>query len=100
MLRLMFKHRASRKQTDQGKYKKRNINGTVSLLTQFGDKHIFSEGYQTRKEIHWCNPSSKFSANFKFTTYHLDTTRIDFNLKTHRFDISSHFHSINQSQSM
>jgi len=24
----------------------------VSLLTQFGDKHTYSGGYQARKEIH------------------------------------------------
>jgi len=36
----------------------------------------------------------KFSANAKFTTYHLDITYIDFNLGTPRSEISSHLHSI------
>ena len=32
--------------------KDRKVKGTVSLLTQFGDKHNYSGGYQARKEIH------------------------------------------------
>ena len=30
----------------------KKVKGTVSLLTQFGDKHAYSGGYQARKEIH------------------------------------------------
>jgi len=37
------------------KYTKVNdkkLKGTKSLLSQFGDKHTYSRGYQARKEIH------------------------------------------------
>ena len=30
----------------------KKVKNTVSLLTQFGDKHTYSGGYQARKEIH------------------------------------------------
>jgi len=80
----MFQHRASRKQTEQGKYK-----------GQKGKRHSWFvnlvRGYQARKEIHQCNPYSKFSANSSFTTLDLGPTRIDFNLGTHRSEIPSHF---------
>jgi len=44
--------------------KNKKINGkklkdTISLLTQFGDKHTYSGGYKVRKEIHYCSPYSK-----------------------------------------
>jgi hypothetical protein len=48
----MFKHQASSKQTQQGIIKDKKVNGTVTLLTQVGDKHTYSEGYQAKKEIH------------------------------------------------
>jgi len=32
--------------------KNKKLKNTVSLLTQFGDKHTYSGGYQARKEIH------------------------------------------------
>jgi len=30
----------------------KKVKNTVSLLTQFGDKHTYYGGYQARKEIH------------------------------------------------
>jgi len=40
---------------NRSKAKKLNddkVKNTMSLLTQFGDKHTYSGGYQARKEIH------------------------------------------------
>jgi len=30
----------------------KKVKNTMSLLTQFGDKHTYNGGYQGRKEIH------------------------------------------------
>jgi len=49
MLRLMFKHKASSKQTQQGIIKDIKVNGIVGLLTQFRDKHTYSGGYLMSK---------------------------------------------------
>jgi hypothetical protein len=51
VFRLMFQHHAN-KQIKHRKINDKKVKGTVSLLTQFGDKHTYSEGYQVRKEIH------------------------------------------------
>jgi len=34
------------------KVKDKKIKGTGELLTQFGDKHTYSGGYQARRKIH------------------------------------------------
>jgi len=73
------------------KVKDEKIKGTRELLTQFGDKHTYSGGYQAMKEIHYCSPYSKFSANSSFTTLDLGPTHLDFNLGTPRSEIPSHF---------
>jgi len=48
----MFQHRASNKHNQNSKIKDKEVKGRESLLTQFGDKHTYSGGYQARKEIH------------------------------------------------
>jgi len=58
MLSLMFQHHTN-KQIIRKKINDKKVKGTVSSLTQFGDKHTYSRGYQIRKEIHWCSPYSK-----------------------------------------
>ena len=50
MLSLMFKHHANKQK--KRKNKRKELKGTEGLLTQFGDKHTYSRGYQSRKEIH------------------------------------------------
>jgi len=52
MFHLMFQHRASNKHNQNSKIKDKEVKGTESLLTQFGDKHTYSGSYQARKEIH------------------------------------------------
>jgi len=43
---------AVNKNNKENKEQKNKKKGTESLLTQFGDKHTYSGGYQVRKEIH------------------------------------------------
>jgi len=47
----MFQHHAN-KQLICKKINDKKVKGTVSLLTQFGEKHTYFRGYQARKEIH------------------------------------------------
>jgi len=61
----MFKHHANYNKQKYVKVKDKKVNCTGELLTQFSDKHTYFEGYQARKEIHYCIPYSKFSANSK-----------------------------------
>jgi len=51
MFRLMFQHRTISRIKNK-KINDRKVKNTVSLLTQFGDKHTYFGGYQARKEIH------------------------------------------------
>jgi len=51
MFRLMFQHRTICKDKNK-KINDKKVKNTVSLLTQFGDKHTYSRGYQAKKEIH------------------------------------------------
>ena len=48
----MFKHHEISITKKNKKINDKKVKNTVSLLTQFGDKHIYSGGYQARKEIH------------------------------------------------
>jgi len=50
MLSLIFQHHAN-KQIIREEINDQKVKCTVSLLTQFGDKHTYSGGYQVRKEI-------------------------------------------------
>jgi len=50
MFRLMFQHRTISINKNKKIYDKK-VKDTVSLLTQFGNKHTYSGGYQARKEI-------------------------------------------------
>jgi len=68
----------------------KKVKNTMSLLTQFGDKHTYSGGYQARKEIHSCTPYSIALSKLLFYTKDLGPTRIDFNLGTPRSEIPSH----------
>jgi len=47
-----LEHRANINKQNDANVKDKKVNGTGELLTQFGDKHTYSRGYQTRKEIH------------------------------------------------
>jgi len=47
-----LEHRASSKHKQNNKIKDKKVKGTMSLLTQFGDKHTYSGSFQARKEIH------------------------------------------------
>jgi len=47
----MFQHRKSNRNKTK-KVNDKKVKNTMSLLTQFGDKHTYSRGYQARKEIH------------------------------------------------
>jgi len=51
MFRLMFQHRMIRRNKNK-KINEKKLKDTVSLLTQFGDKHTYFGGYQASKEIH------------------------------------------------
>jgi len=52
MLCLMFKHHANNNKHKNVKVKDKKVKCTGWLLTQFGDKHTYSGGYEARKEIH------------------------------------------------
>jgi len=52
MFHLMFQHRASSKHNHNSKIKDKEVKDIESLLTQFGDKHTYSGGYQAKKEIY------------------------------------------------
>jgi len=47
----MFQHQLVNRINNK-KLNDKKVNGTESLLTQFGDKHAYSGGYQAKKEIH------------------------------------------------
>ena len=47
----MFQQRKLNRNKNK-KINDKKVKNTVSLLTQFGDKHTYSAGYQARKEIH------------------------------------------------
>jgi len=52
---IMFRSKSQHHIINRNKNKEINdkkVKNTVSLLTQFGDKHTYSAGYQGRKEIH------------------------------------------------
>jgi len=51
MFRSMFQHHEINKNKNK-KINDKKVKNTMSLLTQFGDKHTYSRGYQVRKEIH------------------------------------------------
>jgi len=51
MFRLMFQHRKVNRNKNK-KINDKKVNNTMSLLTQFNDKHTYSGGYQAMKEIH------------------------------------------------
>jgi len=63
----------------------------VSLLTQYGDKHTYSKGYQARKEIHYCSPYCITLSKLLIYTKDLGPTRKDFNLGPPRSEIPSHY---------
>jgi len=73
----------------------KKVKDTVSLLTQFGDKHTYSGGYQARKEIHYCSLYSIALSKLLVYTKYLGPTRTDFNLGTPRSKIPSHYPIIN-----
>jgi hypothetical protein len=47
-----LEHRANNNKQNMKTVKDKKAKGTGELLTQFGDKHTYSGGYQARKEIH------------------------------------------------
>jgi len=47
----MFQHYVISRNKNK-KINDKKVKNTVSLLTQLGDKHTYSGGYQARKEIH------------------------------------------------
>jgi len=47
-----LEHRADRNKQNDANVKDNKVSCTGELLTQFGDKHTYSGGYQARKEIH------------------------------------------------
>jgi len=47
----MFQHRTINRIKNK-KVKDKKVKNKVSFLTQFGDKHTYTGGYQARKEIH------------------------------------------------
>jgi len=47
----MFQHQELNRNKNK-KVNDKKVKNTVSLLTQFGDKHTYSGNYQTWKEIH------------------------------------------------
>jgi len=47
----MFQHHVISRNKNK-KINDKKVKNTVSLLTQFGDKHTYSGGYQARKETH------------------------------------------------
>jgi len=47
----MFQHHEVNRNKSK-KIKDKKVKNTMKLLTQFGDKHTYSGGYQARKEIH------------------------------------------------
>ena len=51
MFRLMFRHYENKK-IKRKKINDKKVKRHSELLTQFGDKHTYSGGYQARKEIH------------------------------------------------
>jgi len=51
MFWLMFQHHVINRNKNK-KVNHKKVKNTVSLLTQVGDKHTHSGGYQARKEIH------------------------------------------------
>jgi len=51
MFRSMFQHHVINRNKNK-EINDEKVKNKVSLLTQFGDKHTYSGGYQVRKEIH------------------------------------------------
>ena len=47
----MFQHHNINRNKNK-KINDKKVKNTVSVLTQFDDKHTYSGGYQARKEIH------------------------------------------------
>ena len=90
MFRLMFQHHTN-KQIKRRKINDKKVKNTVSLLTQFSDKHTYSRGYQVRKEIHQCSPYFIALSKLLVYTKDLGPIRIDFNLGTPRSEIPSHY---------
>jgi len=76
----MFQRHAINKITSR-KINDKKVNNTESLLTQFGDKHTYSGDYQARKEI-------------LVYTNDLGPIRLDFNLRTPRSEIPSHYPTV------
>ena len=97
MFHLMFQHRASSKYNQNSKIKDKKVKNTMHLLTQFGDKHTYSGGYQARKEIHQCTPYFIALSKLLVCTKDLGPTCIDFNLGTPRSEIPSHYPMVSHS---
>ena len=94
----MFQHHNVNRNKNK-KINDKKVKDTVSLLTQFGDKHTYSVGYQARKEIHQCSPYSIALSKLVVYTKDLGPTRIDFNLGTPRSEIPSHYPMVSHSPS-
>jgi len=86
----MFQHHVINRNKNK-KINDKKVKNTMSLLTQFGEKHTYSGATMPRRKSNSVVLIQKLSANSSFTLYDLGPTRIDFNLGTLRSEISSHY---------
>jgi len=52
MFQSMFQYQTINRNKKIRKINDMKVKNTMSLLTQFGDKHTYTGGYQARKKIH------------------------------------------------
>ena len=94
MLRLMFQRHANKHKICK-KINDKKVKYTESLLTQFGTNHLHLGATKLGRKSTTVVLILSLSANSSFTTLDLGPTRIDFNLGIPRFEIPSHYSTIN-----
>ena len=90
----MFQHQANKHKMCK-KINDKKLKNTERLLTQFDTTHLHLGATKLGRKSTSVVLILSLSANSSFTTLDLGPTHIDFNLGTLRYEISSHYPTVN-----